>query len=227
MKEFQRTRPPSERVVDHVHATLGIGPEEDDWSSVLYAAVAEADGSVSAHVVLYSDRREQAQRWISLKQLHEQSLTEHRGVTGSLLDKLTTTAHLDAIEWRRRAREHLQLTEQALGSVIRLHRPLIYREIGQIDTVRVVSPTQFRAAYLDADATIREGALLQTPQNWTMTEFEILVPADRADTGLGAAALAAAAPGLGGGTEPSSPTVFASPAFDGALDTAVGAGMDS
>lgn len=151
-------------IVAHSVQSTGTG-QYGEWSQVLYAAVDDGAGSVTAHVVLFSA----ASGDIRIKCLHEESGPAHwRAVPKKILTALTPTTHEYALEWRSNAtrwHERRAAARRAIGSRVRLVRPLTYGQpIGEVSEVHVESLTTFRAH-------TGNGPRLAAPADWFDSDF--------------------------------------------------------
>ncbi|MFI9507237.1 hypothetical protein [Nocardia sp. NPDC052566] len=167
------------------HTRASANPRQTDASHMLYAAVADASGTVSAHVMQYRRRRDHGQSTIHLKHEHE----THRpaatdGVTARLLAALSPTTSGRAQLWRWSARvtheaavRARQRAKTAVGSVIRLrHSHNFGPNIGMVDTVRVVSPRKFQIVTVCEDGRFTNGPTVTAPTRWALAAFDTITP---------------------------------------------------
>ena len=175
------------RIVDHNRHATGNGRYTYDWAYVLYAAVENKDREVTAFVILYQREYRDGSSMIYIKALHEDDgPAEHEGVTKRLLAGLTHTDHEHAIEWRAKAHQwhtdRLAATKAAtaaVGSIIRLSHAYSYGAgIGEVQVVKVVSPTLFALAGIDNNGLpYVDHTRLRAPKGWSAHRFETLVAA--------------------------------------------------
>lgn len=141
-----------------------------EWHKVLYAAVDDGDGHVTAHVLLY---RGQA-GMMYIKALHEDmGPCQHENVPARLLDALTPTDNSSATQWRRAARDwrtantaNREKMRRSVGRTIRLLHPLCYTSpVGEVTCVHVESEKLWR----DPET----GRRLRPPRHWHMRDFVI------------------------------------------------------
>jgi hypothetical protein len=154
-------------IVAHSVQSTGDG-RNGEWSHVLYAAVDDGTGSVTAHVLLFSA----AGGDIHIKCLHEEVGPAYwRAVPKKLLAALTTTTNEYALTWRSNAArwtERRAVARRAIGSQIRLARPLTYGQpVGEISEVHIESMTMFRPS-------AGTGPRMTAPFDWFDRDFTVI-----------------------------------------------------
>ncbi|MFI8977190.1 hypothetical protein ACIGO9_30205 [Nocardia asteroides] len=150
---------------------------------MLYAAVADSTGTVSARVISWTHLPGQ----IEFDDRHEtQSPDWHEGVSVSVLAALSATEDEHAQQWRADAEHwnrHGTSTEArlatAIGQVIAL--PSDYDDyVGLPEfegVVKVLDAHTFQVAAPQIDGTVALGQTLSAPDRWQMDDFSVLSPA--------------------------------------------------
>lgn len=154
-------------IVAHSVQPTGDG-RSGEWSNVLYAAVDDGTGSVTAHVLLFSA----AAGDIFIKALHEEGEPAYyRAVPKKLLAALTPTASEYALKWRSNAArwsERRASARRAIGSQVRLARPLTYGQpVGEVSEVHIESMTMFRPS-------AGTGPRMRAPFDWFDGDFTVI-----------------------------------------------------
>lgn len=141
IRDYMATNlPAGHTIVASSIAPTGRHPKED-YTTVGYFAVNDGEHT-TAHVILGLKHEGHA----VIKALHEDMLTEHRGMTAKVLNALTPTTNETALEWRRRAQGFIDYrasintivnNARKTGELVKLNTALDYRAAGAITEVYI------------------------------------------------------------------------------------------
>lgn len=140
--------PQGHTIVASTIAPTGRHPKED-YTTVGYFAVNDGQHT-TAHIILGLKHEGHA----VIKALHEDMLTEHRGMTAKVLNALTPATNETALEWRRRARTFINYRAsvhallrhaQKTGELVTLNQSISYTQAGTLTEIRIDPEGQWRS----------------------------------------------------------------------------------